>query len=128
MSSRHAVIQNGVVINTIEYASTPNPVPGFPDDVIAVSSDTASVGWLYSSGTFTDPHEPSQAEKTAEAWVILRHFRDSRLNVCDWTQANDTQLSEAEVVAWKTYRQELRDLPATVSDPANPSWPTPPAI
>ena len=29
--------------------------------------------------------------------------------------------------AWKTYRQQLRDLPANTSDPTNPTWPTKPS-
>ena len=28
---------------------------------------------------------------------------------------------------WKTYRQKLRDLPATESNPQNPTWPTKPS-
>ena len=28
--------------------------------------------------------------------------------------------------AWKTYRKNLRDLPANTADPANPTWPTKP--
>jgi hypothetical protein len=27
---------------------------------------------------------------------------------------------------WSVYRRELRDLPATVDDPADPTWPTQP--
>jgi len=125
--SRHAVIENGVVINTIDYVTTPNPVPTFSEDVIAVPSDTASIGWLYSNDTFTDPNAPSLAEQTTEAWVLLRRFRNSRLTMSDWTQANDTPLNTVQVSAWAVYRQALRDLPANTVDPENPVWPTEPA-
>ena len=45
----------------------------------------------------------------------FRWERDRLLTISDWTQANDTNLSSAKVTAWKTYRQELRDLPATTT-------------
>lgn len=125
--SRHAVIENGVVINTIDYATTPSPVPGFPEDAIAVQTDIANIGWLYADDVFTDPNAPSPAEQTEEAWTILRHFRDSRLTLCDWTQASDTALTPTQVDAWKVYRTALRDLPSNTVDPFNPQWPIPPA-
>ena len=50
---------------------------------------------------------------------ILRGRRDMFLQESDWTQFNDSPLSEAEKTEWATYRQELRDLPA--NNP-NPKW------
>ena len=123
---RHALVQDGVVINCVDYDATPTPVPGFPDDVIAVPSDTAGPGWTYANNTFSDPNAPSPAEQTAEAWVILRHFRNRRLALSDWTQVPDTQLAEADVTAWQVYRQALRDLPAVTDDPETVDWPTAP--
>ena len=43
----------------------------------------------------------------------LRIHRDNLLKETDWvvTKANETGVAESE--AWKTYRQKLRDLPAT---------------
>ena len=125
---RHAVIQDGVVLNCVDYDSTPNPVPGFPGGVVAIPNEIAGPGWTfaYATGVFTDPNAPSPAAQTAEAWTILRHFRDSRLTLCDWTQVTDVALDATTVTAWQTYRQALRDLPATTADPANPSWPSSP--
>ena len=123
---RHALVQDGVVINCVEYDSTPTPVPGFPEDVVAIVNESAGPGWLYADGVFTDPNAPSPAAQTAEAWIMLRHFRDRRLAICDWTQVTDVALDATTVTAWQTYRQALRDLPATTADPANPSWPSSP--
>ena len=125
---RHALVQDGVVINCVEYDSTPSPVPGFAGDVVAIPNEIAGPGWTfaYATGVFTDPDAPSPAEQTAEAWIILRHFRDRRLAMCDWTQVTDVALDATTVTAWQTYRQALRDLPATTADPANPSWPSSP--
>ena len=57
----------------------------------------------------------------------LRHYRDTLLRESDWTQFTDSPLSDAKKNEWKTYRQSLRDLPATESDPQNPTWPTIPS-
>lgn len=56
-------------------------------------------------------------------WTLLRNTRDSLLAASDWTVMADTPTNTA---AWKAYRQALRDLPATTTDPFNPVWPTPP--
>lgn len=55
----------------------------------------------------------------------LRGQRDKRLAETDWTQMPDRPDDDAKT-AWATYRQALRNLPATTADPTDPSWPTPP--
>ena len=53
----------------------------------------------------------------------LRETRTKLLAESDWMANSDVTMSDA----WRTYRQALRDLPANTSDPANPTWPTPPS-
>jgi len=57
----------------------------------------------------------------------LRKFRDILLSESDWTQFTDSPLTDSKKTEWKTYRQQLRDLPANTSDFANPTWPTKPS-
>lgn len=40
----------------------------------------------------------------------MRHWRDTELARTDWTQVADAPVDKA---AWATYRQALRDLPAS---------------
>ena len=47
----------------------------------------------------------------AEPMRLLRVERDRLLTACDWRASSDLTLS----TAWKTYRQSLRDLPASAS-------------
>ena len=54
----------------------------------------------------------------------LRIRRNQLLTESDWTQSRDVLLSNDE--EWKTYRQQLRDLPKN-TDPMNPVWPTKPS-
>ena len=63
---------------------------------------------------------------TELALSAIRAKRDGLLTESDWTQLSDSPLTDTIKLAWKTYRQELRDFPA-ICDPANPVWPTEPA-
>ena len=57
----------------------------------------------------------------------LRHMRDVLLRESDWTQFTASPLNDSKKNEWKTYRQNLRDLPATESDPENVTFPTSPS-
>jgi len=74
--------------------------------------------------TAADAHEAALVlAKTAEDMAYLRSERNSLLSSSDWTQGNDSQLSDEDKTSWATYRQSLRDLPSNTGDPANPTWP-----
>lgn len=76
------------------------------------------------------PVAKSQSEKDdfeiARAWVTFKNVRNGLLLESDWTQSNDSPLTDAKKAEWATYRQALRDLPANTTDPRSPTWPTPP--
>ena len=57
-----------------------------------------------------------------QPWKELRQERNRRIAETDYTALSDSTLTDD----MKTYRQELRDLPANTTDPANPVWPTKP--
>ena len=46
---------------------------------------------------------------------------DKYVNPDQWASMDTSKQNK-----WSVYRQELRDLPATVIDPADPTWPTQP--
>ena len=56
------------------------------------------------------------------AFEVLRAQRDFYLTETDWWATSDRTMT-AEQTA---YRQALRDLPATTTDPENPVWPEKP--
>jgi hypothetical protein len=57
-------------------------------------------------------------------WSEFRSKRDFLLSASDWTQVSDAPV---DAKLWSAYRQELRDLPANVSDLTDPIlWPEPP--
>ena len=68
----------------------------------------------------------------AEAMRLLRLERDKRIANTDWRASSDLTLADA----WKTYRQALRDLPASATPKLNSfyeldltsvTWPTEPS-
>tara|TARA_R100000231_G_scaffold10325_1_gene12609 strand:+ start:2452 stop:2766 length:315 start_codon:yes stop_codon:yes gene_type:complete len=59
---------------------------------------------------------------TENAWSDLRTKRTQLLVETDYLALSDATLS----ADMRTYRQQLRDLPANTSDPASPVWPTKP--
>tara|TARA_B100000085_G_scaffold194165_1_gene178034 strand:+ start:1306 stop:1632 length:327 start_codon:yes stop_codon:yes gene_type:complete len=63
---------------------------------------------------------------TEKAWSRLRYDRNQLLTATDWEIVRHKELGTNIPTALKTYRQDLRDLPANTSDPANPSWPVKP--
>ena len=67
------------------------------------------------------------AEETAMLNVQNRETRNELLAASDWTQANDSPLTTAQKTKWKTYRQALRDLPASEGWPNDVTFPEEPS-
>tara|TARA_B100000424_G_scaffold175680_1_gene135672 strand:+ start:146 stop:565 length:420 start_codon:yes stop_codon:yes gene_type:complete len=72
--------------------------------------------------TWANVKAQHDANLAGDAIRILRVLRNDKLAESDWMANSDVTMTDA----WKTYRQELRDLPATTKDPSNPTWPTEP--
>lgn len=91
-------------------------------------------GDVYEGLDWRDSDQPPTKDECKAAWEVIKHevglrpIREERrrlLFMSDWTQVTDAPVDSK---AWATYRQKLRDLPATIEDPtATIVWPTPPA-
>ena len=98
-------------------------------------NDYSGLEWLDSKQT--QPTETEVNSKiseldNAEAMRLLRVERDTRIAKTDWRASSDLTLTDA----WKTYRQALRDLPASATPKLNSdyeldftsfTWPTEPS-
>ena len=62
-------------------------------------------------------------------WTKIRMERNRLLYETDWMfTVRDYTMTPEKETAWRRYRQELRDLPQTISDPYNTvGWPTKPS-
>jgi len=83
----------------------------------------------YVQSHFVGDDTAKDARLLAEQWTEIRAERDRLLTNSDWTQGNDTPLSDADKAKWTTYRGKLRTLPADQSSKttyASITWPTKP--
>ena len=65
-----------------------------------------------------------EADAVLRGMNDMRLERNKRLAITDHYALQDTAAMSSEMT---TYRQALRDLPASVSDPFDITWPTPPS-
>ena len=73
---------------------------------------------------FVAPHENADEVPDDYFFERFRLWRNAELALSDWTQVAD---SNADKTAWATYRQALRDLPASNADPKKIKFPSRPA-
>ena len=102
-----------------------------------VLNGTEYSGLQWIDGSQTKPTETEVTNKitaldAAEPMRLLRVERDARIAKTDWRASSDLTLASA----WSTYRQALRDLPASASpkldsyyelDLTSVTWPTEPS-
>ena len=76
-------------------------------------TDYSGLNWVDSSTKPTEAEIDAEVTRlnNAEPMKLLREERNIRLAATDWRASSDLTLS----TAWKTYRQSLRDLPASAS-------------
>ena len=75
--------------------------------------DYADLNWISSDTKPTESEIDAEVTRltNAEGMRLLRLERDRLLTACDWRASSDLTLT----TAWKTYRQSLRELPASAS-------------
>ena len=114
---------NYIYTDTVPMRTSDVPC-SFPGDTVSDYATRDELGNII----LTQDSQKIQ-KKNEKAWTQLRIERDSRLKSCDWIWSvgdlPSNILSTRE--DWASYRQALRDLPATVTDPTNVTWPTPPS-
>ena len=106
-------------------------------DFIWRGTDYSGLEWLDSSTKPTESELDAEVTRltNAEPMRLLRIERDQRLASCDWRVVMAKETGSNIPAAWKTYRQALRDLPASASpklnsngdlDYSSVTWPTQP--
>ena len=109
----------------VETNVTPTYNQKFDTDVITVEEDRVLL--IHRAIDMTIGERADRDESHMEG---LREIRNRRLLDSDWTQASDhsSPLADDKNAEWATYRQSLRNLPATADMIAWPDvWPTEPS-
>ena len=78
-----------------------------------VGTDYSGLQWLDSGTAPTESEIDAEVTRlnNAEPMRLLRLERNERLTETDYMALSDTTMTDA----WKTYRQQLRDLPASAN-------------
>ena len=82
-----------------------------------VAEDPDFQEWL-AEGNTPLPADP------VDPWIAIREKRDQLIAASDWTMIPGATVDQAQ---WSAYRQILRDLPQTYSNPEDVVWPTAPS-
>ena len=102
---------------------------------VIYGDDYSDLKWLdskYTQPTETEVNSKISELDAAEPMRLLRLERDRRIKLTDWRASSDLTLADA----CKTYRQALRDLPASATpkldstynlDLTSVTWPTEPS-
>lgn len=85
------------------------------NDEVREMNDTEYAQWI-----------ASESERKENAAASIRAERNMLLTQCDWTQLDDTPLSNTAKASWAAYRQALRDISSQSGFPWNVQWPSKP--
>jgi len=111
--------QTNVVVNRIVVNNENEYV--LKDNEKLSDNHDGHIGWIRENETWVNPNQ-----------IVLDLVKDNRIRrntlllESDWTQFNDSPLNEESKLAWKNYRQALRDLPEQTGFPNDVIWPVKP--
>ena len=113
----------GIGTTTFSFVIDNEEESNFGDTITKVFEYPVEIGWKYDPATRVF----SSTEVIVDtSWDDLREKRNAKLKASDWKILPGGPY-ESKIEEWKTYRQQLRDLPANTSDPKNVTWPTRPS-
>ena len=128
----------GDIMNTLVAEAIENLNITLEFAITGDSTNASDIRWLTSGTRPTDTEIQTEIDRVVSEYpmTLLREERNRLLSKSDWrvTVANETGTSLSN--EWKTYRQALRDLPASSTpkldsynelDLTSVSWPTEPS-
>jgi hypothetical protein len=109
------------VVENICEVEDINNVPSFliGEGQVIATDHTGSIGDTWNGSSYDAPVVTLTDE---EKWQVIREKRNILLQETDYLALSDNTMS-AEMT---TYRQALRDLPSSTSNPDDVVWPTKP--
>lgn len=113
------IVVNDVVTSPIPAGHTRESPHPIPEGCYAVMRN----GWQYVKGK--TPEAPDIV--TPAKWVEIREERNRRIATTDYIIMRMVDQGQPISADWAAYRQALRDVPQTQTDPFNIVWPTAPA-
>jgi hypothetical protein len=87
-------------------------------DQVSLNDGESAIEGNYSGLEYKIENNQAVA-RTEPITELIRQKRNDLLIASDWTQVNDSPLSDTKKEEWSTYRQELRDLPSSYQSTTN---------
>ena len=120
-------LSTGIIHGSIDLQNTDNIQPYLLDDDGNLVN--GYVEGFYQAGSFkVVDNNVTPYEAPIDCVIWIREQRDVLLTNSDWTQNNDSPLSDSKKQEWATYRQSLRDLPSQYNSDDNPKDVTFPSV
>jgi hypothetical protein len=114
----YAIIQDEVVVNvTAANTSFAKKRSDFVD-IETSDIEGVSIGWAYKKGKFSPPERNFDLE-----WIEIRKERKRLLDESDWVVIRAKETGSNVPSSWKNYRQQLRDITKTFSNPDDVIFP-----
>jgi hypothetical protein len=108
----------------VKVSPTPRPEYDHTKD-FNVTAQLVNGSWV-EAWIATDVAAEEVASRTVNQASNVRAERNAKISGSDWTQLDDSPITNAKKLEWATYRQALRDIPAQAGFPWNVTWPESP--
>lgn len=122
LNSQTKVVENVIVLSQEDFE---NFIP-YKDGIELAPQQDGEIGWTWTDSGWVKPPEPEISDE--ELILLSRVRRDSlltsfvdTLNPIRWETMTEEKKNE-----WRTYRQNLLDVPQQSGFPRNIIWPTKP--
>ena len=119
--SFYVQLKNGKIDNYINY------YPELPEGFSVVEITDNEFDQIINQRThyfdITDNTVKIIIKSNEDKWFEIRNKRNTLLRESDWTQMPDSPLNNEKKTEWLTYRNNLRSLPQTFSNPDEVIWP-----
>lgn len=108
------------------FPASPTPRPECPHTQNANGDFCEKIDGVWvQTWVLTDASKEDVVARVDAQWAEVRADRNNRLANSDWTQLDDTPLTNTDKQLWGSYRQALRDI-TSQGDPFNILWPPQP--
>lgn len=105
----------------VAYQTTTPPSLGWNQRLVEVAPLDGVQAWQVATVSAEEERSLTNAQQAS-----VRQRRTQLLKDSDWTQLPDVSMNNEQVDAWRSYRQQLRDVTSQLGYPWTINWPDAP--
>lgn len=111
--------------NVFDVASVPRPEVDYTKNVGETVPKKVNGVWTQ-VWNVSDADADEIAQRIQDKANEVRSERSAKLSASDWTQLDDSPVTNAKKLEWASYRHALRDIPQQAGFPWTVQWPVKP--